>query len=331
LHREPSENLSDKEPRMVELEVKVKIVGELGQQSSKTNQGTLKPDIDSKSDLSDDDLAGLDDEYKFLPALIIPEPQETKKQKQKKSLKTVSIHGPTIVKPVTDGVEGKQRADTGVIAPRPLRSQREETEDDQDNVALDIRPQLQQAQDILGKLVPTMSLEWKEESVQKQYNHATAVVGYVKNIKRARKLQGHMSGIMCIQFDKRRLISAGLDRVIRIWDIRSGRSIHKFNGHKGGIRCMFLYDNTLYTGSWDTTVMVWDLKTLTRKCVLIEHMGSVSCLHVSNDYIISGSHDTTVRVWYRSTYYCLNVLHGHKGPITSLAFDGQFVVTGSMD
>ena len=41
-----------------------------------------------------------------------------------------------------------------------------------------------------------------------------------------------MAGILCIQFDHRRLISAGLDRVIRLWDIRSGRSLHKFYGHK---------------------------------------------------------------------------------------------------
>lgn len=41
-----------------------------------------------------------------------------------------------------------------------------------------------------------------------------------------------MSGITCVQFDNRRLISAGLDRVIRMWDIRSGRSLHKFLGHK---------------------------------------------------------------------------------------------------
>ena len=41
-----------------------------------------------------------------------------------------------------------------------------------------------------------------------------------------------MSGILCVQFDHRRLISAGLDRVIRMWDIRSGRSLHKFYGHK---------------------------------------------------------------------------------------------------
>ena len=41
-----------------------------------------------------------------------------------------------------------------------------------------------------------------------------------------------MAGILCVQFDQRRLISAGLDRVIRLWDIRSGRSLHKFYGHK---------------------------------------------------------------------------------------------------
>ena len=49
-----------------------------------------------------------------------------------------------------------------------------------------------------------------------------------------------MNGILCVQFDHRRLVSAGLDRVIRLWDIRSGRSLHKFYGHKVCLCLSFL-------------------------------------------------------------------------------------------
>ena len=41
-----------------------------------------------------------------------------------------------------------------------------------------------------------------------------------------------MDSVLCAEADKRRLITGGMDRTIRIWDMRSGRSIHKLYGHK---------------------------------------------------------------------------------------------------
>jgi len=45
-------------------------------------------------------------------------------------------------------------------------------------------------------------------------------------------LQGHIGGIQCLQFDQRRLVTGGVDRAVRLWDVRSGRSVHKFYGHR---------------------------------------------------------------------------------------------------
>ena len=44
--------------------------------------------------------------------------------------------------------------------------------------------------------------------------------------------QGHLDAVLCLQFDDRRLISGSMDRSVRIWDVRSGRSIRKLYGHK---------------------------------------------------------------------------------------------------
>ena len=44
--------------------------------------------------------------------------------------------------------------------------------------------------------------------------------------------QGHIGGIQCLQFDQRRLVTGGADRSVRLWDVRSGRSVHKFYGHR---------------------------------------------------------------------------------------------------
>ena len=87
-----------------------------------------------------------------------------------------------------------------------------------------------------GKSAPNLHLEWKKEEKQEEEDEYRLSVqrymGVVKSVRRVRKLQGHMNGVVCIHFDKKRLISAGLDRCIRLWDVRSGQSIHKFYGHK---------------------------------------------------------------------------------------------------
>ena len=41
-----------------------------------------------------------------------------------------------------------------------------------------------------------------------------------------------MDSVLCAAFDSRRLISGSMDRSLRIWDVRSGQSIHKLYGHK---------------------------------------------------------------------------------------------------
>ncbi|XP_045168387.2 uncharacterized protein LOC123531449 isoform X2 [Mercenaria mercenaria] len=302
-------------------------------------------DDDAHSVLSED-LREFDDEYKL---------QWEKKAERKpgyssqEPLRAVSTEGGVeILSKSEDRFDRIKRMQAGMTpraGPSILRRRKEMADDaGGDDAAYDIRPDLVPADDILGKAKPHMSLEWRveskksprddedeEEEERSRRRRQPVFVGEVRSVLRARKLQGHMSGITCVQFDQRRLISAGLDRVIRMWDIRSGRSLHKFFGHKGGIRCLQFIGNELATGSWDTTVMIWDLRNLSRRYILTDHTDSVTCLTMNQDFLISGSVDCTVRVWRRSSYLCCNVIRGHKQAVNSLAFDGTHVVSASKD
>ena len=197
--------------------------------------------------------------------------------------------------------------------------------------ALDIRPELRQATDVLNKSAPRHKLVWKESSKTEARLKTAKFAGEVKSVQRVRKLQGHLDAVLCIAVSKRRLISGSMDRSIRIWDINTGRSIHKLYGHMGGVRCLSFKRDLLVSGSWDMQVMIWDLVKFERLIVLSGHRGSVSCVEFNERYIVTGSHDKTLRIWYKTGFVPHKIIHGHSKAITCLTIDGCNVLSGSSD
>ncbi|XP_052276224.1 uncharacterized protein LOC127875293 isoform X5 [Dreissena polymorpha] len=322
--------------QLEELKQKVELEVKRGTLSAVRGQ-PRQVDVDGQSVVSED-LRHYDDEYR-IQWDTMPDRKRTNPSSVMLTEATVELIGAT--PDIKQGPKDPFSALRKDVGPSILRRKPQNMADDAagDDVAYDIRPDLVPATDIMGKAKANMSLKWHQEPQGSpsgqdhtpRYTRPPRFVGEVRSVLRARKLQGHMSGITCVQFDKRRLVSAGLDRVIRMWDIRSGRSLHKFLGHKGGVRCLQFYGNELATGSWDTTIMIWDLRNLCRHHILTDHSDSVTCLALNQDFMVSGSEDTTVRVWRRATYFCSNVIRGHKMGVTSIAFDGSHVVSASKD
>ncbi|KAL8615543.1 hypothetical protein ACOMHN_028206 [Nucella lapillus] len=201
-----------------------------------------------------------------------------------------------------------------------------------------------------GKVVPSMSLEWKTPEHEDDFIRYPEYAGKVMTVQKVRKVKGHHGGIQCLQFDRRRLITGGVDRTVRLWDVRSGRSVHKFFGHKvshilslssllssldtrggGGVRCVKFDDDILVTGSWDSVIFVWNIRRFVQVAILHGHENSVSCLKLIKQFVISGSHDHSVRVWSRLTYLCTLVLRGHSGPVLSVEADEEHVYSTATD
>jgi F-box/WD-40 domain protein MET30 len=71
-------------------------------------------------------------------------------------------------------------------------------------------------------------------------------------------------------------------------------------GHKSGVHCLDFNENTLITGSGDKTIRMWDMQTRECTKVLEGHTSGVCCLQYNNDnknQLVSGSWDKTIRVW----------------------------------
>ncbi|KAF9068378.1 WD40-repeat-containing domain protein [Rhodocollybia butyracea] len=129
------------------------------------------------------------------------------------------------------------------------------------------------------------------------------------------------------------VVSGGCDKVVRVWDIRSGYCIYILRGHTSTIRCIKVLHNRpiAVSGSRDHTLRVWDVQRGRLLRTLAGHSASVRCLDVCGNRVVSGSYDYTCRLWDVDTGECIYVLQGHLQQIYSVAFDGTWIASGGLD
>ncbi|KAF5386374.1 hypothetical protein D9757_006628 [Collybiopsis confluens] len=129
------------------------------------------------------------------------------------------------------------------------------------------------------------------------------------------------------------VVSGGCDKVVRVWDIRSGYCIYVLRGHTSTIRCIKVLHNRpiAVSGSRDNTLRVWDVQRGRLLRTLAGHTNSVRCLDVCGNKVVSGSYDHTCRLWDVDTGECLHIFQGHMSQIYSVAFDGYRIASGGLD
>ncbi|KAI1917669.1 hypothetical protein LOZ53_002445 [Ophidiomyces ophidiicola] len=88
-------------------------------------------------------------------------------------------------------------------------------------------------------------------------------------------LDGHGAAVNAIQIDDNEIVSASGDRLIKIWDIRSGSCTKTLVGHQKGIACVQFDSNRVVSGSNDFTVRIYDHAS----------GAEVACLHAHDDLV----------------------------------------------
>lgn len=92
------------------------------------------------------------------------------------------------------------------------------------------------------------------------------------------------------------LISGGLDNLVKLWDVETGKERTLF-GSLEGVWSVAVDPLRLISGSHDRTVKIWNRDTGSCEKTLVGHRGAVTCLDLSDDMIVSGSDDGEVLVW----------------------------------
>ncbi|GAA99572.1 uncharacterized protein L969DRAFT_86828 [Mixia osmundae IAM 14324] len=129
------------------------------------------------------------------------------------------------------------------------------------------------------------------------------------------------------------VISAGSDRDIRVWDVRSGTCLFRLRGHSSTIRCLRVLEGRpiAVSASRDHTLRVWDLRNGRCRRTLRGHTDSVRCIEVHDNKVASGSYDLSCKLWNVDTGECLFTFTGHIKQIFTIAYDGNHIATGSLD
>ncbi|MEK6262880.1 MAG: WD40 repeat domain-containing protein [Planctomycetota bacterium] len=150
-------------------------------------------------------------------------------------------------------------------------------------------------------------------------------------------LKGHKKKLRCvIGLSDGTLASVGYDQTVRLWNLKTGKSIAILGGkHTGGINSVAdLGNGRIVTGSRDNSVVIWNIANSSVEHVFTEHHADVNCVKVlPNGHIVSCSDDKTIRIWNPSAQQPVLVLKGHQNFVAAIAVssDGKLIASKSMD
>jgi WD40 repeat protein len=116
---------------------------------------------------------------------------------------------------------------------------------------------------------------------------------------------------------------------VRLWNIETRAWSRELEGHTNTVTVMAVCGHRLASGSKDRTVRVWDDPGCAH--LLTGHTHIVFALvPLPDNRLASSSSDRTVRVWDTQSGLCLFTLEGHARSVDALAFNGK-LISGSYD
>ncbi|XP_076635946.1 transport and golgi organization 4 [Colletes latitarsis] len=154
-----------------------------------------------------------------------------------------------------------------------------------------------------------------------------------------RVISGHLGWVRCcaVEPGNEWFATGSADRVIKIWDLASGKLKVSLTGHISSVRGLAFSQRHPYLFSCgeDRQVKCWDLEY---NKVIRHYHGHLSAvysmaLHPSIDVLVTAGRDSTARVWDMRTKANIHTLVGHTNTVASVICQTAEpqIVTGSHD
>jgi len=154
-----------------------------------------------------------------------------------------------------------------------------------------------------------------------------------------RVISGHLGWVRCVAVEPGNewFATGAADRVIKIWDLASGKLKLSLTGHVSTVRGLAVSPRHPYLFSCgeDRQVKCWDLEY---NKVVRHYHGHLSAvytmsLHPTLDVLITAGRDSTARIWDMRTKANIHTLCGHTNTIASVVTQAANpqIITGSHD
>lgn len=139
--------------------------------------------------------------------------------------------------------------------------------------------------------------------------------------KLSRVISGHMGWVRCVAVEPGNewFCTGAADRVIKIWDLASGKLKLSLTGHVSTVRGLAVSPRQPYLFSCgeDRQVKCWDLEY---NKVIRHYHGHLSAvydlaLHPTIDILVTCGRDSTARVWDMRTKVNIHTLGGHTNTV----------------
>ncbi|MCL6590464.1 MAG: protein kinase [Firmicutes bacterium] len=192
---------------------------------------------------------------------------------------------------------------------------------------------LRKAQRIPGYKQEPILLNLVNQAVKKYPSRRAGL----RNILTRQSFDGHSAPVnsVCFSPDGTKVLSAGSDKTLRLWEVKNGGLLKILKGHTHAVNsaCFSPDGSCILSGSGDNTMIIWEAES-GKKIKIMHGKGwpvIFACFSPDGRYILSGSSDKKLRLWDKADGKELKVFAGHENPLTALCFspDGRFILSGS--